>query len=311
MHEPAVIQARAPDERRRLDLLPVSTTWTFFEGDWHAGNVAIMGPRTQAAWLGSMVFDGARAYDGCAPDLDLHMARINESARRFHLKPVVTEAEWMGAGPRRASPASPPARRSTSGRCTGPTPAMIGGGVKFDPEIHPLVPVPLRGADAGRRGRSPSRSRPIRRPTHRDRAGRRQGRLPLPQQRPRAVGGRRHAASTTACCSTCWATSPSWPTPTSSWSRTASVLTPAPNGTFLDGITRQRTIQLLRAAGETVVEATLALRRLPGRRRDLLHRQLRQALGHHPHRRARRCSPAPMFRKASELYAAFAAASRV
>ena len=25
------------------------------------GNVAIMGPRTHAAWLGSMVFDGARA----------------------------------------------------------------------------------------------------------------------------------------------------------------------------------------------------------------------------------------------------------
>ena len=35
------------------------------------------------------------------------------------------------------------------------------------------------------------------------------------------------------------------------------VLTPAPNGTFLDGITRQRTIQLLRAAGEAVVETSL------------------------------------------------------
>ena len=43
---------------------PVSTTWTFFEGAWHEGNVAIMGPRTQAAWLGSVVFDGARAFDG-------------------------------------------------------------------------------------------------------------------------------------------------------------------------------------------------------------------------------------------------------
>ena len=35
------------------------------------------------------------------------------------------------------------------------------------------------------------------------------------------------------------------------------VLTPAPNGTFLDGITRQRAIQLLRDAGEQVVETTL------------------------------------------------------
>jgi len=28
-----------------------SKTWTFFEGEWHEGNVPIMGPRTHAAWL--------------------------------------------------------------------------------------------------------------------------------------------------------------------------------------------------------------------------------------------------------------------
>ena len=32
-----------------------------------------MGPRTHGAWLGSTVFDGARAFEGVAPDLDLHM----------------------------------------------------------------------------------------------------------------------------------------------------------------------------------------------------------------------------------------------
>src|SRR5471030_477263 len=75
---------------------PISATWTFFEGDWHEGNVAIMGPRTHAAWLGSTVFDGARTFDGLAPDLDRHMARINESARRFDLKPLVSEDAWIG-----------------------------------------------------------------------------------------------------------------------------------------------------------------------------------------------------------------------
>jgi branched-chain amino acid aminotransferase len=35
------------------------------------------------------------------------------------------------------------------------------------------------------------------------------------------------------------------------------VYTPAPNGTFLNGITRQRVIDLLRGDGVTVVEATL------------------------------------------------------
>ena len=57
-----------------------SKTWTFFEGDWREGNIPIMGPRTHAAWLGSSVFDGARAFEGVTPDLDLHCARVNRSA---------------------------------------------------------------------------------------------------------------------------------------------------------------------------------------------------------------------------------------
>src|SRR5690349_14673955 len=55
-----------------------SRTWTFLDGDWHEGNVPIMGPRTHAAWLASCVFDGARAFEGVTPDLDLHCARIND-----------------------------------------------------------------------------------------------------------------------------------------------------------------------------------------------------------------------------------------
>ena len=41
------------------------------------------------------------------------------------------------------------------------------------------------------------------------------------------------------------------------------VYTPAPNGTFLNGITRQRVIGLLRADGVTVVETTLRYARFP------------------------------------------------
>ena len=65
-----------------------SQTWTFFEGAWHEGNVPIMGPRTHAAWLCSMVFDGARAFEGVTPDIELHCARINDSARKLYLKPT-------------------------------------------------------------------------------------------------------------------------------------------------------------------------------------------------------------------------------
>jgi hypothetical protein len=61
-----------------------SKTWTFFEGEWHEGNIGIMGPRTHAAWLCSIVFDGARAFEGVTPDIELHCARVNDSAKKLY-----------------------------------------------------------------------------------------------------------------------------------------------------------------------------------------------------------------------------------
>jgi branched-subunit amino acid aminotransferase/4-amino-4-deoxychorismate lyase len=75
---------------------PWSKTWTFHEGDWHEGNIPIMGVRDHAAWLCSSVFDGARTFEGVSPDLDLHCARVNASAETMHLKPLVSEETWMG-----------------------------------------------------------------------------------------------------------------------------------------------------------------------------------------------------------------------
>ncbi|HLX86787.1 MAG TPA: branched-chain amino acid aminotransferase [Terriglobales bacterium] len=70
-------------------------TWTYFEGKWQEGNIGIMGPRTHAAWLCSLVFDGARAFEGVTPDLELHCARVNDSAKKLYLKPVVSTEEWV------------------------------------------------------------------------------------------------------------------------------------------------------------------------------------------------------------------------
>lgn len=72
-----------------------SKTWTFFEGDWREGNIGIMGPRTHAAWLCSVVFDGARAFEGVTPDIELHCARVNDSAKKLYLKPTVSPDEWV------------------------------------------------------------------------------------------------------------------------------------------------------------------------------------------------------------------------
>ena len=73
-----------------------SKTWTYVDGDWHEGNVAIAGPRTHAMWLGSSVFDGARWFENVAPDLDRHAKRVNSSAIALGLKPTVSAEEIVG-----------------------------------------------------------------------------------------------------------------------------------------------------------------------------------------------------------------------
>jgi branched-chain amino acid aminotransferase len=54
-----------------------------------------MGPRTHAAWLCSVVFDGSRYFEGVTPDLELHCARVNDSARKLFLKPTVSVETWV------------------------------------------------------------------------------------------------------------------------------------------------------------------------------------------------------------------------
>ena len=73
-----------------------SATWTFVDGDWYEGNVPLIGPRSHAMWLASSVFDGARWFEGVAPDLDRHSARVNTSAVALGLQPAKTVEEIVG-----------------------------------------------------------------------------------------------------------------------------------------------------------------------------------------------------------------------
>jgi len=73
-----------------------SLTWTYVDGDWHEGNVALIGPRSHAMWLGSSVFDGARWFENVAPDLDLHCERVNRSALALGLAPTKSAEEIVG-----------------------------------------------------------------------------------------------------------------------------------------------------------------------------------------------------------------------
>jgi branched-chain amino acid aminotransferase len=68
-------------------------TVSYFEGRWHEGNTLMLGTRDHATWLGSLVFDGARAMDGCVPDLDRHCQRVVDSAVAMGLEPDMDAAE--------------------------------------------------------------------------------------------------------------------------------------------------------------------------------------------------------------------------
>lgn len=67
-----------------------TTIWTYFNGEWHQGNPPVMGAADHGMWLGTLVFDGARAFEGVVPDLALHCQRVNDSAVALGLHPTLT-----------------------------------------------------------------------------------------------------------------------------------------------------------------------------------------------------------------------------
>ena len=66
---------------------------TYFNGAWHDGDKYILRAADHGTWLGSSVFDGARFFEGATPDLLLHCARVNNSAKAMMLDPIVTPEE--------------------------------------------------------------------------------------------------------------------------------------------------------------------------------------------------------------------------
>jgi len=83
------------------------------------------------------------------------------------------------------------------------------------------------------------------------------------------------------------------------------VYTPVPNGTFLNGITRQRVIQLLRDAGVPVIESSLRYENFARADEIFITGNYSKVM---PVLRIddRDLQPGPLYRKARELYWAFA-----
>lgn len=66
---------------------------TWFDGIWHEGDIPVMRAADHGTWQGSSVFDGARHARGVTPDLGLHCARVNDSARALMITPTMDAGE--------------------------------------------------------------------------------------------------------------------------------------------------------------------------------------------------------------------------
>ena len=278
-----------------------SQTWTFFDGEWREGNVPLWGARTHAIWLGSSVWDGARIFEGTAPDLDLHCARVNASAKTMFLKPTVAKEEWIGlvregmkkfpaettlyvrpmywaerAGPM-ALPGDPESTRSALTLYDSPMRKPDGFSITLSPFKRPTIECAPVDAKAGclypnnARAMFEAKSRGFDNCLVCD-----------------MLGNVAELANSNVFIG-----------------KDGVVFTPMPNGTFLNGITRQRVIKLMREAGISVVESVLRYADFETADEIFATGNASKVL---PVTRIgeRALQPGPLYRKARELYWAFA-----
>ena len=226
---------------------------TWYEGRWHRGNAPIINAADHAAWLGSAIFDGARQFEGVRPDIDRHAARTIRSAQAMGMVPPVDAETVQGLMEEGCAMFAPGAalylRPMMWARDSTP------GIIDLEPDstgfaicIEALA-MPQPG-DFALTVSPFSRPRPDMALTEAKAASlyANNGRI-MAEARARGFsnalsrdpdGNVAETASTNVFMV-----------------RDGVVLTPVPNGTFLNGITRQRVIALLRADGIEVQEVTL------------------------------------------------------
>ena len=228
---------------------------TWFEGKWHRGNVPVIRAADHAAWLGSGVFDGARQFEGRRPDLELHSARIVKSAEAMGMISPVDADTVQGLleegcalfdkdaalylRPMMWACDSTPGIIDLEPESTGfalcietlPMPEPGSFSLTVSPYCRPRPDMALTEAKAAslyaNNGRimADARKRGYSNALSRD-----------------FEGNVAETASTNVFAV-----------------RDGVVFTPVPNGTFLNGLTRQRVIGLLRDDGVEVVECSLAV----------------------------------------------------
>ncbi len=270
----------------------------YVDGRWQDGSPRVLGPHSHAVWLSSVVFDGARAFQGVAPDLDRHCARVVASARILGLAPKldgpgITALAWQGI---RQFP-------EDAELYICPMFYAEDGFIMPDPDSTRFVLTVYESTLPAGDGFSACLS---------------SYRRPAPDMAPTGAKAsclypnvaRSVAEAGEKGFDTAVVLDPDGNVAEFAYAnlfmiRDGVAHTPAPNGTFLDGITRQRVVALLREAGLTVRERTIAFD-------DLLDADELFGTGNYykvaPCVRLedRDLEAGPVYRRARELYFAFA-----
>lgn len=229
--------------------------WTWFDGKWHEGDPPVMRAADHAMWLGTLVFDGARAFEGKVPDLDAHCERVNHSAAALGLRATMTTAEmvnlvqdglahfddqdaiyirpmyWSTAGTRAVVLADP--ESTVFCLCLERVPMPSVDAVQTLTRtrfIRPLLSMATVNAKAA--CLYPNNARMLREAIDK--------------------------GFTNALVADALGNVAETATANIFMTQDNVVFTPATNGTFLNGITRQRVMSLLRNDGVEVIEATLS-----------------------------------------------------
>lgn len=228
-----------------------SKTW--MDGKWYDRDVPLMSAMSHASWLASVVFDGARAFAGQAPDLDLHCQRAIRSAEMLGLKAVISAQEIE--------------RLSWEGIARFPKDAELyvrplfwadDGFLYPDPETTRFALTLFEAALPPPKGFSACLS-PFRRPSPETAPTEAKAACLYPNV-SRMLYDATKRGFDSAVVMDLNGNVAEFAASNLFIAKDGVVSTPIINGTFLNGITRQRVIKLLRGSGVEVQERTVAVR---------------------------------------------------
>ena len=227
---------------------------TYFEGTWHDGDIYVLRAADHGSWLGSNVFDGARYFDGVAPDLLAHCERVNASARALMLEPTFSAEEmvdivWEGLAsyPKDAAVYIRPMYWGVHGDVTAIVPQAESTAFAVCLEEIPLA--------ASTSTVTLTRTR-FRRPVLEDSVVNAKAGCLYPNN-ARMLTEARSKGFNNALVADAMGNVAETATANVFMVKDGVVMTPVPNGTFLAGITRARHIHNLRAEGADVRETVL------------------------------------------------------